>query len=161
MKPLPLLTALLLISSLALAQEPARHEGYSVLEGLVGSWTIAGQEGTYLETCDWYDGRRHIICNTESRRKDGSLARGMSILSFVPDQGYVYTGIGNRGRYETYRGGTYRNGVIEYLEQSADSYTRIRVGPFSDRSVVPFNVHSSKDGIHWEQVDSFNYVRVK
>ena len=160
MKHVPILAALL-VSSPAFAQEPPRHEGYSALEGLVGSWTIAGREGSYLETCDWYDGRHHIICTTESKRKDGSIARGMSILSFIPDQGYVYTGIGNRGRYETYRGGTYVDGVIEYLERSGDAHTRIRIGPFTDRNLVPFNVHSSRDGVTWEQADSFNYVRVK
>jgi len=85
----------------------------------------------------------------------------MSILSFIPDQGYVYAGIGNRGRYETYRGGTYNNGIIEYLERTADTHTRIRIGPFIDKKLVPFNVHSSKDGIKWEQADSFNYVRVE
>ena len=99
MKLIVLLAALVLTSP-SVAQEP-RHQGYAPLEGLVGSWTIAGKEGSYLETCDWYDGRRHIICNTEAKRKDGSISRGMSILSFVPEQGYVYTGIGNRGRYET------------------------------------------------------------
>lgn len=142
------------------AQEEGRPGGYAPLEGLVGSWTIAGQEDTYLETCDWYDGRRHIICNAEFTRKDGSIARAMSILSFVPQEGYVYTGIGNRGRYETYRGGTYHNGIIEYLDHTAGTHTRIRVGPFSDKK-VPFNVHTSQDGTNWELADSYNYVRVK
>lgn len=160
MKHGPLLAALL-ISSPALAQEPLRDEGYSALEGLVGSWTIAGKEGSYLETCDWYDGRYHIVCNTESKRKDGSIARGMSILSFIPGHGYVYTGIGNRGRYETYRGGTCINGIIEYLDRSDDGHTRIRIGPFTDRNLIPFSVHLSKDGINWEPADSFNYVRVE
>ena len=156
-----LLLAALLMTSPIFAQEDERPEGYAPLENLVGRWTIAGQEGAYLEICDWYDGRRHIICNTESKRKDGSTARGMSILSFVPGQGYVYTGIGNRGRYATYRDGTYNNGVIEYLEYSAGVHTRIRVGPFDDRSILPFSVHTSRDGTTWELADSFNYVRVE
>ena len=160
MKLLLLFTALL-ISLPSFAQEQPRHEGYAPLEGMVGSWTIAGREGTYLETCAWYDGRRHIICNTESTRKDGSISRGMSILSFIPEHGYVYTGIGNSGRYETYRAGTYNNGIIEYLDQSAGSHTRIRIGPFSDKKAVPFNVETSQDGTTWEQADSFEYVRVK
>lgn len=155
-----LLFAALLISSPSFAQERPRHEGYAPLEGLVGRWTIAGQESTYLEVCDWYDGKRHIICNTESKRKDGSTSRSMSILSFVPDQGYVYTGIGSRGRYDTYRGGTYTHGVIEYSDSSAEPRTRIRIGPFRDKNTVPFSVHSSRDGVTWEQADSFSYVRV-
>jgi len=160
MKPV-LALAPLLFALPALAQEPPRHEGYAALEGLVGSWTIAGREGEYLEVCDWYDGKRHIVCNTESKRKDGSTSRGMSILGFVPDQGYVYTGIGNRGRYETFRAGTYKDGIIEYRDQSAEGHTRIRIGPFTDRKLVPFNVHTSADGVKWDSADSFNYVRVK
>jgi hypothetical protein len=154
------LTALLIISA-ALAQEPPRNAGYAPLEGLVGSWTIAGKEGTYLETCDWYHGKLHILCNTESMRKDGSSSHGMSILSFIPEHGYVYAGIGSGGRYETYSGGTFQNGVIEYSDTSGGVHTRIRVGPFSDRNIVPFNVHTSADGTKWDQADSFNYVRVK
>jgi hypothetical protein len=156
-----LLLVALLFASFAFAQEKPRHEGYAPLEALVGSWTIAGKEGAYLETCDWYHGKRHIICNTESKRKDGSTSHGMSILSFIPEHGYVYAGIGSSGRYETYRGGTYKEGVIEYLDQSAEGQTRIRVGPFDDRTSVPFNVHTSKDGVQWEAADSFNYIRVK
>jgi len=144
-----------------MAQEEPRHEGYAPLEGLVGSWTIEGREGTYLETCDWYHGKRHIVCNTESRRRDGTTSHGMSILSYIPDQGYVYTGIGSLGRYETYRGGTYNEGVIQYLDQSAEGWTRIRVGPFNDRTRVPFRVHTSKDGASWAPADSFSYIRVK
>jgi len=151
----------LLIAPATFAQEQPRHEGYSPLEGLVGSWTIAGRESSYLETCGWYDGKRHIICNTESKQDDGSTSHGMSILSFVPEQGYVYTGIGSRGRYETYRGGTYKDGVIEYVDQSAEGQTRIRIGPFSNKDLVPFNVHSSQDGVKWDPADSFNYIRVK
>jgi hypothetical protein len=156
-----LLLAALLISSPLFSEEKPRHEGYAPLEGLVGTWTIAGKEGTYLETCDWYEGKYHIICNTKSKRKDGSTSHSMSILSFVPEQGYVYTGIGSAGRYETYRGGTHNNGIIEYLDQSAGAHTRIRIGPFSDKKIVPFNVHTSQDGVRWEQADSFNYVRIK
>lgn len=160
MKQFLLLFAVAVASS-ALAQEAVRHEGYSPLEGLVGRWTIAGREATYVEACDWYHGKRHIVCKTESKRKDGSVSHGMSILSFVPEQGYVYTGIGSSGRYETYRGGTYQDGVIEYRDQSAEGHTRIRVGPFNDNARVPFNVLTSKDGVAWETADTFDYIRIK
>lgn len=160
MKHVLLLTALT-VALPAFAQEQLRHEGYEPLEGLVGSWTIAGQEGTYLETCDWYHGKRHIICHTESKRKDGSTSHSMSILSFVPEQGYVYTGIGSRGRYQTYKEGVYKDGVIEFVDHSSEGHTRIRVGPFSDEKLVPFNVHTSQDGVKWDPAESFNYIRVQ
>ena len=151
----------LLAGASARSQQPPRHAGYDALEGFVGSWTIAGQETTYLETCAWYHGERHIVCNTETKRKDGSTGNSMSILSFVPDEGYVYTGIGSRGRYETHERGTFRDGVLEYLDPSADGTTRIRIGPFTDRKLIPFVVHTSKNGADWELVESFNYVRTK
>lgn len=156
---LPLAT--LLLAFPAFAQEQPRHEGYAPLEGFVGSWTIPGQEDTYLETCAWYHGERQIVCNTESKRKDGSIAHGMSILSFVEGQGYVYTGIGSRGRYETHEGGTFKDGILEYIDRSSEGITRIRIGPFKDRNLLPFNVDTSPDGVKWEQAESFNYVRVK
>lgn len=85
----------------------------------------------------------------------------MSILSFVPDHGYVYTGIGSRGRYETHEKGTFQNGVLEYTDQANGEITRIRIGPFTDRKIIPFAVHTSKNGTDWELAESFNYTRVK
>lgn len=155
-----LLTALL-ITFAAYGQDQARHEGYSPLESFVGTWTIPGQESTYKETCSWYHGERHIVCNTETRRNDGSIGHSMSILSFVPDHGYVYTGIGSRGRYETHETGTYRDGILEYIDQANGEITRIRIGPFTDRKIIPFSVHTSKNGADWELAESFNYTRVK
>lgn len=160
MKYVCALGMLLLVGS-AIAQELSRDAGYDVLEGLVGSWTIPGQEGKYLETCDWYHGRRHIVCNTESKRADGSTSHSMSILSLVPGQGYVYTGIGSRGRYEAHEGGTFKDGILEYVDRTPETTTRIRVGPFEDRKVVPFRVQTSSDGLKWDEVESFTYMRVK
>jgi hypothetical protein len=117
MKHALLLTALLVVCP-SHGQDRARHEGYEALDGFVGTWTIPGQESTYQEVCAWYHGERHIICNTESKRKDGSIAHSMSILSFVPDHGYVYTGIGSRGRYETHEKGTFQNGILEYTDHA-------------------------------------------
>jgi len=144
----------------AFAQEKPRHEGYAPLENLVGSWTIPGKEKTYLEKCDWYHGNRHIVCHTEARKDDGSTSHGMSILSYVPEHGYVYAGIGSSGRYETHAAGTFKDGVIEYVDRSSDGLTRIRVGPF-EKDAVHFSVDTSPDGAKWEQADSFDYVRVK
>ena len=154
------LTALL-VAFPSYSQDNARPAGYDALDGLVGSWTIAGQESTYRETCAWYHGDRHVVCNTEAKREDGSIGHSMSILSFVPDQGYVYTGIGSRGRYETHEKGTYRDGILEYTDHANGESTRIRIGPFADRTIVPFVVHTSKNGIDWELAESFNYTRVE
>ena len=135
-----LLLAALLAAFPSHGQDKARHEGHEALGSFVGTWTIPGQEATYKETCAWYHGERHIVCNTESKGKDGALGHSMSILSFVPDHGYVYTGIGSRGRYETHEKGTFQNGVLEYTDQANGEITRIRIGPFTDRKIIPFAV---------------------
>jgi len=151
---------LVLLGLPVLPQEETRHEGYAPLENFVGSWTIPGREGTYLETCDWYQGRHHIICNTEASRDDGSISYSMSILSFVPGQGYVYTGIGSRGRYETHQGGTFTDGVLEYLDRADEGMIRIRVGPFVGEA-IPFQVQTSIDGTEWQEAESFSYIRAR
>lgn len=156
-----LLITVLLVALPSHGQDQARHEGYQALDGFVGTWTISGRESTYRETCTWYHGERHIVCNTESKRNDGSIAHSMSILSFVPDHGYVYTGIGSRGRYETHEKGTFQDGILEYTDYSDGVTTRIRIGPFTDRTIVPFTVHTSKNGTDWQTAESFNYTRVQ
>jgi len=157
MKRISILASLLFIGP-ALALEPPRVDGEVPLAKLVGTWTIEGKEKSYRETCRWFHGRRHVVCETQSTKSDGSVSHGMSILAFVPGKGYVYTGIGSGGRYETYQGGTYEQGVLEYLDRTAEGTTRIRVGPFTDATRVPFRVHASKDGADWELVDEFVYV---
>ena len=159
MKP-ALALAMLLLALPAFAEEPPRHEGYAPLEALVGSWTVAGREDTYRETCDWYHGKRHIVCHTESKREDGSTSHSISILSFIPDQGYVYTGISSNGRYETHKDGTFKDGILEYVDRSSKGLTRTRLGPLGGPR-VPINVHTSPDGDKWEQAVSSEYVRVK
>jgi len=156
-----LLVTALLVALPSYGQGEARHEGYKVLDALVGTWTIPGQEATYRETCAWYHGERHIVCNTESQRKDGSISHSMSILGFVPGSGYVYTGIGSSGRYETHAKGTFRDGLLEYIDEENGETTRIRLGPFSDRNLLPFVVHTSRNGSDWTLAESFNYIRVK
>lgn len=156
-----LLLVALSIATASQSQDRSRHAGYDVLDAFVGTWTIPGQESTYRETCAWYHGERHIVCHTESKRQDDSIGYSMSILSFVPDQGYVYTGIGSRGRYEAYEKGTFRDGILEYTYHSGGETTRIRVGPFKDRDVIPFIVHTSRNGADWETAESFHYTRVK
>ena len=158
---LAFLLSAMVVTVSAQGQEPPRHAGYDPLGAFVGSWTIPGQESTYLETCGWYHGERHIVCNTTSKRKDGSTGNSMSILSFMPDHGYVYTGIGSRGRYETHERGTFKDGILEYIDRIDGEMTRIRIGPFTNRTIIPFIVHTSKSGTDWVLAESFNYIRVK
>ena len=156
-----LLVALFAFAGTSAADEQSRQEGYAPLEHLVGTWTIGGKEDSYRETCGWYHGRKHIVCETRSKRKDGSTTHGMSILSFVPGSGSVYPGCGSTGRYETYSGGTYSDGASEYVDRKPAERTRIRIGPFTTKGEVPFAVHTSPDGETWTLADSFVYKAAK
>lgn len=141
----------------------ARPSGYDRLGSLVGRWTMKGSEGKFLEACRWYDGNFHVICETEGKRADGSIGRGMSVLGYLPDKDrYTYLGIGSTGRNET-MSGTFADGVLEFTAESVENgktlVSRVRMGPFSGRE-VPFVAESSADRVNWTVDASFTYVRL-
>jgi len=83
----------------------ARLAGYARLQMFAGNWTLEGREGRYLEKCDWFEGRFHMVCHTESKRADGTVSKSISILGYLPEEdAYTYYGIGSTGRNETLRG---------------------------------------------------------
>ncbi len=99
---------------------PPQHPGYDKLQMFVGDWTIEGREKTYLEKCDWFEGRFQVVCHTESKRSDGSVGRSISILGYLPEEdAYTYSGIGSGGRNETMRG-AFTGSTLEFLGQSRD-----------------------------------------
>ncbi len=142
---------------------PERAAGYEHLQHFVGRWTEQGNEKTFVEVCDWFDGKYHVICNAERKRSNGTIGRSLSILSYVPGQGYVHVGISKKGRYETLQNGTFRDGIFEFLstakEEGKSIVTRIRIGPFAERG-FPFVVHTSTDGGPWVEAGITNYVKL-
>ena len=162
-----ILVATLLFGSfhLALAQEaPERSPGYDDLQHLIGRWTQQASEETFLEVCDWFDGNFHVVRNSEHKRANGTVGRGLSILSYVPGQGYAHVGIGNRGSYETLQNGTFREGIFEFLsttkEGNTSVVTRIRIGPFAE-SGFAFVVDTSTDGGPWVAAGTTDHVKLK
>lgn len=67
----------------------SRPAAYAPLQSFVGRWTVKGREAAFVETCDWYHGGFHIVCNSENRRADGSLGRGMSLIGYLADEWQV------------------------------------------------------------------------
>lgn len=146
------------------ASAPARAPGYDRLDSLVGRWTIKGSEDKYAEECRWFDGNFHLICTTETRRADGTIGHGMSILGYLPDTDtYTYHGIGSKGRNET-MAGIFAEGVLEFTSEAVDGgktvFSRVRIGPFAERE-VPFVAESSTDRVNWAVDASFMYVRLE
>jgi hypothetical protein len=141
----------------------ARAPGYDRLGSLVGRWTIRGSEEKFTEVCRWYDGNFHIVCDTENKRADGTVSRGMSVLGYLPDSDtYTYLGIGSKGRNET-MSGSFANGVFEFTAESVNEgktvISRVRIGPISERE-VPFVAESSTDRVNWAIDATFTYVRL-
>ena len=159
-----LLLALAGIASAQSVQIPERAPGYAPLENFVGSWTTKGRESQFKEECHWYHGNFHVVCNSETRRTDGSTGHSMSILSFVPDSGYVYSGIGSKGRYETFEKGLWSDGRFVFdsvrSEAGKEITDRITIGPFTE-SGFEFVVTSTSDGTSWTELGRTTYVRIK
>ena len=146
------------------AAEPVRASGYDRLSPLVGRWTIKGREETHLEVCRWYDGKFHIVCETERKRSDGSIGRSMSILSYLPDKdSYTYYGIGDKGSNDA-MSGVFHDGILEFTAEADDNgetiVSRVRIGPFSAKE-VPFIAETSNDRVTWKIDASFDYVRLE
>lgn len=167
MKHLKATFPLMLAASIAVAQaaqEPERAPEYDPLEGFVGRWTTQGRETQFLETCSWYYGKFHVVCNAESKRADGSIGHSMSILSYVPGAGYVYSGIGSKGRYETFDRGRWSDGKFIFDSTSSTDgkavTNRITIGPFTDKGFL-FVVTTSTDGVAWTEADQTTYIRLK
>jgi hypothetical protein len=148
----------------AAAGAPARHPGYDKLQMFVGDWTIEGRENTYVEKCDWFDGRFHMVCHTESKRSDGSVGRGISILGYLPEEdAYTYHGIGSRGRNETMRG-TFEGSVFKAHGESRDGGKRVKsrvtIAPAANGDFT-FRSESATDDGPWTIDGSILYKRMR
>ena len=143
-------------------EAPERAPEYAHLEIFIGRWTTEGSENSFVEVCDWYHGRFHVVCHSERKRPDGSTGHGMSVLSYVPGSGYVYTGIGSKGRYETLQGGAWSRGSLTFTSTASEDgksvVTRIQIGPSTDKG-FPFVVDTSTDGGAWTRVDTTTYIK--
>lgn len=88
----------------------------------------------------------------------------MSILSYVPESGYVYSGIGSKGRYETFEKGIWSDGTFIFDSTRSDAgkpvTDRITIGRFNDEGFL-FIVISSPDGVTWTEVDRTTYIRLR
>ena len=76
------------------------------LAPLVGTWTMSGlPSGVQLtETCEWFVGGRHVVCQMRSRSPD--WRRGvLTIFSYdVADSSYTMTAFGSGGQHSAARG---------------------------------------------------------
>lgn len=143
---------------------PPRHPSYAKLQMFVGHWTIEGRENTYLEKCDWFDGRFHVVCYTESQRSDGTVGRSISILGYLPEEdAYTYYGIGSRGRNEAMRG-TFEGSTFKAHGESRDGgklvKSRVTATPAGSADFT-FRSESSTDNGPWIDDGTIKYKRMR
>ena len=156
------LAAILMMSAAAVpAQEKSeRAPGYDKLQMFVGTWTIEGREDRYRETCDWYEGRFMVVCNTEAKRRDGGVTKSMSFIGYLPEEDVVtYHGFDSRGRNETQRGGF--RGTIFWVEGEARDggkkvKSRVTITPRGDGTFTLLS-ESSTEGGPWAADGAFQY----
>ena len=132
------------------------------LAKVVGDWTVAGQEATYRETCEWYGPRAFIVCNTTDT-SDGSMSR--SILGYSKDkQRFTYHNYSASGSSRSELGFPHGTNGIVYTDErpSKDGLARVTtwVEPQADGR-VRFRQARSVNGGAWEEVADFHYVRRK
>lgn len=154
----------LALAALPGAASPQTHppDVEARLAGIVGDWTIGGQEQTYRETCVWYGARAFVACEFEDK-SDGSIGR--SILGYSKAKGrFTYQNYIGSGTSRHELGFPHQERGIVYTDErdSADGLARVTtwVEPQADGRLRFRQARSIKGG-PWEQTVDFHYVRRK
>lgn len=155
----PMVVLLLAVASVAQGAESPRER----LQMIEGHWTIEGREKTFNERCTWFADRSHMVCNSESRGKSGTVRRGVSVMSYSDDtRRFLYYHYGNSGVVQALDLFV-ENGVLMATgERSADGAlirTQVRMSPRVDGS-FDFLEHESKNAGPWEKTAEVHYIRV-
>jgi len=153
-----LLTAL---ASSADGEEPEKARAR--LGSLVGSWTLEGQEDSFSEICEWYDGQSHVVCTSEEK-DGGQLARGVSVLSFSDHTGtYAYYHYGSSGSVRALTGfnvdGTWLFTGERRVRSGDIIRSQVRMQPVEGG--FTFKEERSANGGPWKTTAEFKYVRKK
>jgi hypothetical protein len=144
----------LVISGHALQQPQKPGPEHQKLQFFVGRWQLEDEDASggkfnAVSTCEWFEGRFHVICRVEGNGPEGK-SRELNVLTY--DSGsseYLWNHIGSLGESASARGrldgktwrwhgeppmkGEQMRYDITWAETSADSYT-IKVEASSDKS---------------------------
>lgn len=142
-------------------QQATPNDPYSKLAFFEGQWTVEGQESTYLETCEWFQSRRFLICKAQDK-DGGAPSWTMSIFGYSADkQAYTHTLFGASGSIRTIHGwleGTTWTFTGEGQAGSQTKRTQVTIRP-TDKGFV-FRQDVSTNGAAWKRAAEFTYVRV-
>ncbi len=134
------------------------------LSFLVGEWTIEGREDSFREVCAWFDGRSHVVCNSESRTKKGTVRRGVSVFSYSEnDAGFKYYHYNNAGVIVAQNAFVIGGGLMTTSESRVGS-DLIREQCWMtprENGLFDFREETSKNGGAWEVTTKVRYVPLK
>lgn len=153
---------LVLSAGAAVAAEPKKEkpadDPYAALEMLIGTWTVAGSEATYRETCSWAKNRKFVVCEATDT-VDGS---SMSVFGWSAlEKTYTYSGFSATGTQRTLKawisdaGWTFVGG-----REKDGEHTRWQVSMTPNDKGFLFRQDSSKNGAAWVKDVEFQYLRV-
>lgn len=141
------------------AEVKPNREAMKIIEG---EWTIEGAEATFRETCEWFHLRSHMVCNSESRRKDGSVKRGVSVFSFSDEKGrFVYYHYGSSGIvvvHDVFFDGPTLLATGERRDGNDLIRNQVKMSPRSDGS-YDFVEQESTNGGPWIESARVHYIR--
>ena len=158
-----LVASLLSISAFdALPQGANSSDARARLNAFVGDWTVAGQEDSYSEICEWYQNRSFVVCNTEEKRAQ-TVAKSVSVLGFSETSGtYTYYSFGSSGGGRNLTGFLRGDEWIFTGERAIrGEMVRYQVSIKPTTIGLAFREERSTNGGPWMVVAEFNYIRKK
>lgn len=142
----------------AAAEAGAREK----LDFFRGSWTIAGLETTYRETCDWLPGGGFLACESEDRSAPAPDF-GLSIFGWSEADGaHTYEGFGADGSRRTLRGRIDESGVWRFWGEAGrgPEWRRWQVAITPTADGFDFREEISEAGGAWRERAAFRYRRL-
>ena len=159
---------LLLAGRTLAAQAPVADAGSSAnaplarLAPLVGRWTMASLPAgvTLEESCEWFVGDRHVICQMRSR--SSQWQRGaLTVFSYdAADSSYAMTAFGSGGQQSVARGRARGDTLVfegELRTEAGRKRTRVTIVPRADGFDLTEQEADTQGG--WRAGGRVRYIR--
>ena len=141
---------------------PSAPAALGRLAPLVGRWTMASLPPgvTLVETCEWFVGERHVICQMRSRSP--AWQRGaLTVFSYdAADSSYAMTAFGSGGQQSVARGVARGDTLVfegELRTEAGRKRTRVTIAPRVDGFDLLEQEADGKGG--WRAPGRVRYIR--
>jgi hypothetical protein len=163
MRTLPFLVgAMWLAHAASAAAQTSPAEARARLDVLLGSWTLAGQEDAYSETCEWYPNKSFVVCNSEEKSPQG-VSKGVSVIGYSELSGmYTYYNYGSSGGSRMLNGFLRGDEFVFTGERPVrGNMVRYQVSIRPMSSGFAFREERSTNGAPWVTAMQADYIRRK